>query len=158
MQSIIVKCQWWWVAAHIQNIIYNSNKPPRLSGWGSITTRSGITFEGHYESPPIVLDIRLICTIAGEGNQTQITTIEHAPFIGYWKPVLASVANLEQAARKIRRDSIGATADAIIEEYKRAKNANESVSLRQLADEAGISYEYLRKRKSIKERQDQGEH
>jgi len=53
-------------------------------------------------------------------------------------------------ARTLRRRSIGPTVDAVIEEYNRRKAAGSSTTLRQLANDAGMSYSYVRKRKSLK--------
>jgi hypothetical protein len=148
---ITVQGDWWWIAAIIKHAIYRRDFPQGITIWGTHTTRSGITIEGHYGSDPKVWDVRLECRITGQQGKTQITISEQAPYQGYWQPILDEVQALGRNAREIRRASIGVTVDAIIEEYRRAKAAGEQVTLKRLAEEAGISYKYVRKRKSEKE-------
>jgi nucleotide-binding universal stress UspA family protein len=72
-------------------------------------------------------------------------------YIDLWKDVLAAVRVMGAHGRRLRRRSIGPTVDAVIGEFERAKAAGEQMTLKQLAEDAGISYKYVRKRKSMKE-------
>jgi hypothetical protein len=147
---ITVQGDWWWIAAIIQRAIDRTPDPEGITGWGRATTRAGTIIEGHYDSEPMVWDIRLECRITGQQGKTRIEVIEWPQFQGYWQPILDEVRTLEISARETRRAAVGVTADAIAEEYERAKAAGENVTLKQLAEEVGLSYNYVRKRKSKK--------
>ena len=151
---------WWWIAAYMEELLLNTNEyqAPNVH-WMRQYGRAGVILEGEYDVEPPLLhvntrryDIRLTCRINGQERVTTINTAASPPFNGYWTPILDRVSRHVQTARQIRRDSVGTTVDMLIAEYERAKVAGQSVTLKQLAEETGISYDYLRKIKSKKER------
>jgi hypothetical protein len=151
---------WWWIAAYMEELLLDTKAYKALNvHWMRQYGRAGVTLEGEYDVEPALLkgntpryDIRLTCRIHGQEGITTISTTARPPFNGYWTPILDRVSRYTQTARHIRRDSVGTTADLLIEEFNRAKDAGQSVTLKQLAEETGISYDYLRKLKSKKER------
>jgi hypothetical protein len=151
---------WWWIAAYMEELLFDTKEYQATNvHWMRRYGRAGVILEGDYDTEPPLLqantlryDIRLICRINGQEGATTINTTAWPPFHGYWTPILDRVSRYTQTARQIRRYSVGTTADMLIEEFNRAKAAGHSVTLRQLAEETGISYDYLRKLKSKKER------
>ncbi len=73
-------------------------------------------------------------------------------FVPYWKAILSRLERFVSYADRVRHYAGNNTIDAVIENYYRRKARGERVTLKNLADAANISYDYLRKRKSIYDR------
>jgi len=139
---------WWILAAACALLIYDRDMhQPNPFFWRGAALPNGYRWERTHNNAPAGS-----LTIAGQDGVVTMQAIAASPDdMPYWSELVRLLVRLTVNARALRRASVGLTVDALIEEYDRAKAAGAPVTLRQLADDAGISYAYLRKRKSQKD-------
>jgi hypothetical protein len=124
--------EWFVFAAYIQDVLRRTMGSGRLAVVTSVPARSHISS-----------DLGTV-NIVGEGNTTTLRIHpwrdDTAPEWGGIAGQIRRFANDMQAIRRVGKP----TADEVIERYYRSRAARRRVTLRQLAEETGYNYSYLR--------------
>jgi hypothetical protein len=87
-------------------------------------------------------------TITGKDSKTTMVVEIYAPERAEsWRKIVLLLEEMAIHARFMRQQVIGTTPQELIETYYRSRAAGGKVTLKQLAQQAGISYSYLTKAK-----------
>jgi hypothetical protein len=86
------------------------------------------------------------------GAMTKIEVRASEQFAPFWKTMLNRLERFATTADRVRRYAGYETIDAAIEYYYRSRARGQHVTLKDIAEASNISYDYLRKRKSIYDR------
>jgi hypothetical protein len=130
---------WWWIAAAAA--IQARRRAPQGVTWRDDFTDDGYRIDGYTESQDFAV---LSIIFAKQGNGTRITMFELPAWAGFWRPIFEEEVNpLELRAHDIRRTA-EPSAEEVIERYYRSRAQGSRITLRQLAEETGFSYSYLR--------------
>jgi hypothetical protein len=138
--------EWWYYAAAIE-AFWPIVRP---EGRASVHLMVSATNTSPRPHGCLISAIEGSVSIRGAENKTIIIVRTDPTYRAAWENVQTKLKQMARSARDFRRESIGPTVDSIIAAFDRAKAAGESVTLRQLAEDAGMSYAYLRKRRSEK--------
>jgi hypothetical protein len=139
---------WWWIAAHI-TVLLNTTQRAREEQnlarlrWEQDTQPGQMTFKGSTDQGEQVLSL----AVSGSEGKTTIQFSDAEPVIGFWQPIIIQVRTVAEQAHKVRR-LVAPTTDEVIERYYRARAAGGKVTLKQLAQQYGFNYSYLRAVKS----------
>lgn len=143
---VTVQGDWWWYAAFFNTQFYRPRADVQL---GRRSQSSGSIAYGW--SFPVVTehgDPVGSITFSGTEGSTTIRAVSAAPeHVSYWNEVIGLLKAFASSAHDVRHASVGPTVDEVIKAYYREKAAGHRVSLKQLAEYAGVSYAYVRKKK-----------
>jgi hypothetical protein len=140
--------EWYWLAG-IFNVVTEQLDNTKVLIGGPVAY--GAAWEV-YENAPGGLGgqvgtISFLCDIQASDTAVSIT-IGSPTHVDYWRDVVDQLVRAGRFAHSLRRKATEPTIQELLNEYQQALDAGRRVSLRDLASRAGISYDYLRKRKS----------
>ncbi len=134
----------WWYAGALVGLYHASGKRLMAIPAGENFSISKRTDQPYEPSQPLG-DI----TLVGSEGYTDVYITLAAPEAEHiWREeIIPFLRNMAAIARQGRRETIGTTPDELIEYYYRSRAAGGKVTLKQLAEDAGMGYGVLRKRK-----------
>jgi hypothetical protein len=134
---------WWHLAAAFGAIsTIPAPHPDRLDG---VMTDAGYTFTAYHDAAGHNLGA---ITFAGrQGTTTIQVRVSWPRYDPYWREIIERLRGFSRDTRALRRAAAGATPDVLIERYYRSRAAGGKVTLKQLAETAGISPNYLYQKK-----------
>lgn len=136
--------EWWYFAGQLRAALNRKRGDPDWEWYNQPTSPTGCIIH----IGPRLARRRIASVIfVGKGESTTLVVHTIPSNLPHVQPLIDDLEATAREAREARRDSIGETPDELIEEYYRRRAAGSKVTLKQLAEQAGMSYSWLRQRK-----------
>jgi hypothetical protein len=132
--------EWWYVVAALDMLIEDRHKDEIPIRWDRNDLPNGCRRERFIDGAPAGS-----ITLTRHPDKPLLTTLAirvggDAP---YWRALVKRLQGFGNEARERRRE-VMPTADDVIQRYYRIRAQGGKVTLRQLAEETGFNYSYLR--------------
>jgi hypothetical protein len=140
----------WWLLNATLTALYRYPHPSPTGFSNTISGRAGLHTESKVSKDG--MEIGSI-SLTETGLSTRIRISTTPVFEPYWHEILANLRTAAETALRIRYFAGTDPIDAAIRLYYERREKGEKITLRQIAEQTGLSYNYLRKRKSFYDKQ-----
>jgi hypothetical protein len=135
---------WWYLAAAF-GAIHKIPAPHPSRNPDGMMTYSGYTITVLHKD--IGYNLGSITFSGKQGMTTIHVRVSWPEYASYWREIIERLKGFAFDARNIRRDAIAPTIDRVIELYYQIRAAGGKITLKELAEQEGVKYSYMRKRK-----------
>jgi hypothetical protein len=148
LHNEVLPGEWWWLSVVFMAMWQHRNPCPKYPH--NFTTHA----DGWEGTPAMEQDGQQLGTIrfTEAKSTTKVRIVAPSAFQSYWDEIMGELFQHAHAAQGRRRIAWGSTPEGLVEYYYRSRARGSRVTLKQIADQTGFNYDYLRKVKARHDR------